>query len=79
MGCLTVLVVQRRETVSIPIPDAGPLAQDSREEDRKFWDDLVQKHKARTGIFFPQPFRPSAKLGQLIQALRSPAGGIGYQ
>ena len=41
--CLTVLVAHRREIVSIPISNAGPLAQDSREEDRKFLDDLVRK------------------------------------
>ena len=44
VGCVTLFVAQRRDLIALSsISNAGPLAQDIREGDRKFLDDVVQK------------------------------------
>jgi hypothetical protein len=44
VGYVTIFVAQRRDLIApSSISNAGPLAQDIREGDRKFLDDLVQK------------------------------------
>ena len=67
------LMKDDQSTAPSSISNAGPLARDIREEDRKFLDDLLSRNRtstiARMGILSPLLCRTSPTLRQLTQAL----------